>query len=882
MKTRSPGGLLLWSLLALCVNVPGHAQQITVGDLTLSHAWQIQSSSQVQQPDSLLSTSLAQTEGWYAGTVPGTVLASLVQDGVYPHPFQGRNLVNIPTAPFAVPWWYRTEFDLSGISRGQQYQLLFQGINYRADIWLNGHQIASMDTLEGSFRMFRLDVSPWVHAGTNILAVKVRGPIQGDLAPGFVDWNPEAPDHNLGIWRPVHLLASGPVSLSDPYVRNHLDSPTYDVARLSIRVRATNLSAAAQDGILEATLSNGSQLRKRIHLAAHRSEVIRLSSGEFPALVMRHPKLWWTYNLGTPYLYHLHLRFVQNSAVSDTLGLAFGVRSVRGYRTPEGYRGYTLNGRKVLIRGGGWTDPMLMNASQAYEKAGIDYAVHMHLNALRMEGFWGKNDHLYRLCDEKGLLLMAGFSCQWEWTGYMGVKADQYGAIKTPQQIELAAKSWKDQVLWLRNHPSLFLWLYGSDKWPRPALEERYLNVLDSLDPSRPYVQSAAEHVSALTGYTGMKMRGPYDYVPPDYWYVDRLFGGAFGFNTETSPGPEIPVLESLRKMIPADSLWPIGSAWLFHAARGNFHNLTRYNEAMDHRLGAPQNLEDYERKAQYLNYEGMRAMFEAFESNRGRATGIIQWMYNASWPKLWWQLYDYYLMPTAAFYGAREAGAPLHLSYNYKTQAVELLNNGRSHSGALQVHIQVLDPQLKTLWDTSLVVSCSKSLSSVPLVALAGRFTPSRLYFVSLILNDGSRLVDRNFYALSSVPDLLDEAHSTWFTTPESQYSDLSGLQQLPDQEVQATFEKTSQTNGESWYKASVYNPGPHLAFMVHLDLIDQRSSHSVTPVFWQDNYISLLPGEHRTLWVHCHSSDLHGHPAALRMDGWNLPQTPVITPKS
>ena len=203
-----------------------------------------------------------------------------------------------------------------------------------------------------------------------------------------------------------------------------------------------------------------------------------------------------------------------------------------------------------------------------------------------------------------------------------------------------------------------------------------------------------------------MKMRGPYDYVPPDYWYIDTTYGGAFGFNTETGPGPEVPVLESLEKMIPKDSLWPIGSSWLYHAARGQFHNLIRYNNAMDERLGTPTSLTDYERKAQYLNYEGMRAMFEAFESNRFEATGIIQWMYNASWPKLWWQLYDYYLMPTGAFYGARKANEPLHVSYNYGDNAVDVMNNTGKTVDGLTAEINVLDFDSKSVLKKSVSVS--------------------------------------------------------------------------------------------------------------------------------------------------------------------------------
>ena len=169
-------------------------------------------------------------------------------------------------------------------------------------------------------------------------------------------------------------------------------------------------------------------------------------------------------------------------------------------------------------------------------------------------------------------------------------------------------------------------------------------------------------------------MNGPYDYVPPIYWYADTKNGGAFGFNTETGPGPQVPPVESIKKFIPKDHLWPIDTMWNYHCGGNVFCNLNRYNEAIDNRLGKPAGLEEYVTKAQFINYESMRAMYEAFTSNKYNATGIVQWMYNSAWPKFWWQLYDYYLMPNAAFYGAKKACEPLHIQYNPLTKELNLL----------------------------------------------------------------------------------------------------------------------------------------------------------------------------------------------------------------
>jgi exo-1,4-beta-D-glucosaminidase len=468
---------------------------------------------------------------------------------------------------------------------------------------------------------------------------------------------------------------------------------------------------------------------------------------------------------------------------------------------------------------------------------------------------------------------MVGFSCQWEWKGIFGGNyEDKYGCIVTPDQIDVAAKSWNDQIVWLRNHPSIFLWLYGSDKWPRPELETKYLAVLKDQDPTRPYAQSAKEWKSEITGPTGMKMRGPYDYVPPDYWYIDTSYGGAFGFNTETGPGPQVPVLESLEKMIPKDSLWPIGSSWLYHAARGKFHNLDAYNNAMDERLGQPNDLKDYLRKAQYLNYEGMRAMFEAFEDNRPEATGIIQWMYNASWPKLWWQFYDYYLMPTGALYGARVANESLHIFYNYGHDAVEVMNNTAKKSSDLTADINVLDANSKSVIKKSMPVSDIGSLETKQIFSLPDNLNVSKTYFLDLrLFNKQHQLVSNNFYVLSTQKDSLAEKKSTWYITPQSQYADLTLLENLPKVKLQKS-ETVSQKGENTVINVKLKNPSQHVAFMVYMDLKKGQSNESVVPVFWNENYFTLLPGEERTVSVSVHTTDLHGQKGRVVVGGWNV----------
>ena len=821
MKKLEGKFLSFMIILLLPWSVFSQSNSWNVKNEELQDHWQIQSSDKVPADGEKISTLNYKPSNWYAATVPNSTLGTLVDDGVFKNIYFNRNLEKIPDSLFTAPWWYRRVFTVTNKNDEQFYRLRFNGISYSADIWLNGKKIASGDTLKGSFRQFILNITPYIKKGENVLALKVKQAGPADLNIGFVDWNPEPADNHMGIWRTVHLLETGPVSLDQPFVITDVDTATLDHANVTIKVKLENHSDKNINGVLKTSLGNDIHISKEVSLNANESKEIVLSPDEYKALSMDHPKLWWTHDMGKPNLYALDMNFETGNKISDSKKMKIGIRSVSGYRTERGFRAYRLNGKKILIKGGGWTDPMLLKASPAYETAGIDYAVHMNFNALRMEGFWGENQHLYDLCDEKGILLMVGFSCQWEWKGiFGGTYEDKYGSIVTPEQIDIATQSWRDQLVWLRNHPSIFLWAYGSDKWPRPELEKNYLNVLANYDPTRPSVQSTHEWTSELTGYTGMKMRGPYDYVPPDYWYIDTTYGGAFGFNTETGPGPQVPVLESLKKMIPKDSLWPIGSSWLYHAARGNFHNLTRYNNAMDQRLGKPNSLEDYERKAQFLNYEGMRAMFEAFESNRFEATGIIQWMYNASWPKLWWQLYDYYLMPTGAFYGARKAGEPLHVSYNYGDNAVEVMNNSGKEASDLTAEINVLDFGSKSVLKKTVSVSDLGSKETKQVFNVPSDLNLTKTYFLDLKLFDKEhKNVSNNFYVLSTEKDSLDVKKSNWYVTPQSHYADLTMLDQLPKVKLQTT-ENTSTNNGKTMMTVKVKNPTSHLAFMVYLDL--------------------------------------------------------------
>jgi exo-1,4-beta-D-glucosaminidase len=809
--------------------------------------------------------------GWHSASVPSTVLGTLVQNKIYTDIFFGENFKAIPVEPFKIAWWYRTEFVLDNNPALNVIKLLFDGINYRANIWLNGGLVAGADQAFGAFRRFEFDVTGIARIGEiNCLAVEVFPPKPGEPTVGFVDWNPKPSDNSMGLWREVWVQKSGDVSVNFPFVKTKVDLAALKEARLEISAEIQNNSQKRIPGTVEGRIGTV-EFSQSIELAPRETKPVVFSPAAYPQLVFENPRLWWTHDFGKPELYDLRLLFKAGDKVSDLKVVRFGIREVSDYFNESGHRGYKLNGKKILVRGGGWVDDMLLDNRHKKVKAEVQYAKHMNLNTLRLEGFWGTSEDLYDLCDENGILLMAGWSCQWEWENYFGKPEDEFGCIKSPEDIRLVAQMWQDQVKWLRNHPSIFVWAEGSDTLPRPALEKEYIKILKADDPTRPSLISTKERDSSLTGKSGVKMRGPYDYVPPVYWYVDKDNGGAFGFNTETGPGPQVPLLESVKKMIPEKDLWPINDVWKFHCARNEFENLDRYNAALFNRLGTPKNVEEYCRKAQFMNYEAMRAMFEAFGAHKFDSTGIIQWMYNSSWPKLWWQLYDYYLLPTGALYGARAACEPVHILYDYWTREIVVVNNSLERAEGLRARIKVYNFDLNDKFSKELVVSAAAN-EAQKICALPELSGLTKTYFLDLRLVDQTdRAVSRNFYCLSTRPDLLDEANTTWFVTPMKGYADLTALSELPSVELTVKHQFSAQ-GAKKLVKVELKNPTPHLAFFIELMVVKEKTGESVRPIFWEDNYFSLLPGETRTLSGHFAEEDLEGAQPILKVSGWNL----------
>jgi len=857
--------------------------------LHLKNGWQLCNSADLNTGGNAISTSVDRPEQWLPASVPSTVLATLVQNKVYVDPFLGTNLREIPTEQFENPWWYRTEFVLSEGDASKEALLEFDGINYSANIWLNGTCIATQEEITGTYRQFQRKVSEHICAGTNVLAVEVLPPRPGDFSVGFVDWNPWPPDGNMGIFRDVRLRCVGGVSIERPFVQTDVNIETFAEASLTVTAELANHTDKTRAGILHGQIGS-IEFQQPVTLPSGETQLIEFSSDTFAQLVIENPELWWPNNLGEPVLHELELEFKIDDTVSDCTRTTFGIRDVQDYLNEDGHRGYRINGREVLIKGGGWADDIFLSDTPRTLEAQVKYTKHMNFNCIRLEGFWGSDHTLYDLCDRHGLLIMVGWSCHWEHEEHLGKPVDErFGGVFTPEDIALIAQSWEDQVIWLRNHPSIFVWTIASDKVPKPELEQEYVKTFAKYDSTRPYLNSTGgvgsdqniigseEVISEISGPSGVKMLGPYAYTPPVYWYTDTKLGGAYGFNTETGPGAQVPPLESIKKMIPEDHLWPIDEVWYYHCGRHSFGTLERYEKAIDQRFGSPDNVEEFAQLAQVLNYELMRPMFEAFQTNKGRATGLIQWMLNSAWPEMYWQLYNHDLMPTGAFYAARKACEPLHLLYNYGDGGIYFINDLPDPVDGLTASIRVFDIDASLLHEQQTPISVGPD-SSTCIASLPEDLKLSSTWFLDLrLLNQDGTEIGNNFYWLSTKADVLDYEAETgaWqFYTPSKEYADFKLLRQLP--QIELDMQCRFGTQGSvTTTTVDLKNDSSQIAFFNELSVCGTKSGETVLPVFWEDNYISLLPGESRTVQATFAIEDLGDDQPVLKLNGWNATAT-------
>jgi exo-1,4-beta-D-glucosaminidase len=896
--------------------------------------WQVQSSASAGNDGAAISRPGFATRRWLKvtpddGGAPGTEVDALVQNGRCPRVFFSTNLkrcfgymksIGADTIPrFAVPWWFRTTFDGVG---GGHASLVVNGVVGEADLWLNGHEVAGRRTLQGAFTRYVYNVAGLLRRGANAVAFRVY---PNDPNTMFtldnVDWTQIPPDNNTGIQFPVQLHSSAALAISDAHVVQH-NAPRVTSSALTLRAQVTNTTGRRQQGVLSAQVTPPSgppiKLTHPVTLAAHATRTISLAPAAFHALHLTHPQVWWPYQMN-PHppaqpLYGLTMSVGrrQGAATQDSESETFGIRTITTRLigaspiAPHGSRQFLVNGRPFVFRGGGWSENLFLHYSAADTANQIALIKNLGLNGIRTEGKEMPAD-FYEQMDRAGILVDAGFECCDAWE----LPSDGKGV--TAQDYRVLANSALAIGRELRNHPSIlnFSW---SDNNPIPRQAAVSIAAFRRADFQEPLIASAEYKSAPGLGPSGEK-EGPYDWVPPSYWYDTSHYapgdgsrtnvGGAWAFDSEASAGATIPTLDSIDRFLSPfeqTELWKAPDYNQYHLnyepglpspsnggySFGTLHDLDR---AMRARYGPWSDLSQYVSEAQLANYETQRAEFEAYVDHSARAkapsTGIVYWQLNKGWPTLLWDLYNNDYDQAGSYFGAQEANKPLHAIYAYGSGTVSVANLSGAAINGLSVQSRVFSVAGRLLDDktaSGMALRSEGVRENLLRPAVPARTKPparAQTYFVELLLRRNGQIVDRNVYWLSTQRDVVNWAKT--IGQPQAtmaSFADLRGLRDLAPARVSVTAHTTAD-GSDDVTDVTVANTSSTRApaFFLRADVrrgsaagVPASGDDEVLPALWSDNDTTLWPGESETLQVRYAAAALGGGPPVITVSGINV----------
>lgn len=787
---------------------------------------------------------------WLKGRVPGTVLTSYVEAGLYPDPYFGDNQLRIPDGFFTADFWYRAEFELPESFDGRRVWLNLDGINWKADVYLNGDMITF---IEGAFIRTRKDVTRYIKSnGPNVIAVRIvrndnpgevtvqhlddpdpNGGVIGKDSPTFMasigwNWMPTIPGRNIGIWNDVYLTSTGDVSVLDPFVRTTLSLPDTTKACLALDVDLKNRSKQPVEGVLEASFE-GRLIEVPVTLAGRETKSVHLSSDDFPQLVMDNPSLWWPNGYGDQPMYGMKVSFRTGDEVSDSRDVRFGVRQY-SYSVENDVLRLKVNGVPVLVRGGNWgmSDSMLRCDSLGYD---LRVRLHKDMNLNMIRNWTGMigDDEFYQACDRYGIMVWDDF-----WLANPLDGPD-------PTDEAMFIRCVEDKVRHFRNHPSVALWCGRNEGYPPARLDSAMRILTSRLDGSRYYISHSA--ASPVTGL------GPYENKSSRWYYANR------GRTLHSEQGIVVPpTVESMKAMMPEDKLWPINDMWGMHDWTQT--RVAYYMDDMRRCFGEPQSIEDFCRKAQMLNMEACKSLMESWQSQRG--SGVLVWMSQPSWPSMICQTYDWYFEPTAAFFAFRTACEQVHVLWRPDTEAVQVVNNtARSYEG-MSADVKIVDIDGKLLHQARYpVVLHPDDMVEVTRLDFSGIDSP--VCFIDLELTDAAgNVVSRNFY---------------W---RGREYMDYNAMNSMKEAVPSVTVGKKV-SDGRIVLDCTVSNETDSPMVNLRLLVLDARTGERVLPVDYEDNYISLIPGRERKIKVSFDSSSCKSGRYELYIEGWNVPRTKI-----
>jgi exo-1,4-beta-D-glucosaminidase len=877
------------------------------GNMTeLQTGWRMTAASDATSDGAPISQPSFNASSWYSiRQMPATVLQTLEDNGVYKNLYYGMNLsTEVPHDLWKKDWWYRTTFAAPSGQDG--YSLIFKGINYRADIWLNGHKVADHSQVVGMYNSFEFDVSSYIKpGGNNVLAVKVTPErriraIDGgtELADSWLDWinwkylgfqDPAkkddvsfVPDRNAGIWKRVFLSSTGKVTVRNAYVSTDLPLPATSPATLTVYCDLKNASAQPLSGILQGEISRPGKptitLQQKVTLSANEAREVALTPADFPQLNVNNPDLWWPYQWGKPNLYRLKLQFRIQNRISDSSTIDFGIRKITQHRDsdesfPEIGRGgnfyIQVNGKDFLIRGAAYAPDLLFKHDPARDRAVMMYVKDLGLNLMRWE-LKIADDSILEQADHEGVLTMFGWMCCDQW---------EHWKVWDTEDNRVARESLSARIRELRSHASVVIWANGSDGLPPEPVLTDYHEILKDLHWQNAVVDTVSDYNPS---WNGIHMKGPYSWRPPYYWFSEK-YGPARGSSAEEGDNEIIPPLESLKKFIPADKLWPMNDYWYFHAGANDGNNtLVNIKRAVDTRYGPSSSAAEFSRKAQLSHYENVRAYFEAYASNWSNRKMTVYWMLDNHWPSFFGHLFDYYFKQGGSYFAAKKALRPLSVIYDYyatgdrSTANVYVANQSlepRSHL-KISVGIYNLDGTLKSSFADvkDFTIGATSSARVMTLNRVPG-LTP--VFFVRCQIRDANDalLADNLYWQSTSDDDLGGKKNDQQFAVNQTRWADYTALNNLPPTDVSVDAHAVGEGAEENG-TIKITNHSAHVAFFMRAEITKGGDGEEVLPVTYDDNYITLFPSESRVIRAQFKASELAGSHPGLRLEGYNVPK--------
>lgn len=885
MMQKSLASLLGSSLLA----ASALAKPLTsgAGQKAAIPSWDLQSTSDVDKDLLKLSKTGVDTSSWnHVDASRCTIMGCLLEAGIYKDSelWFSDNLNNFNWGQFAVPWVYRNEFELPAAKKGQHFLLETNGISSKADLYVNGKQIADSEFQAGAYAGHTYDITD-LAADENALLVRVY-PTQYmfDFAVGFVDWNPYSPDNGTGIWRDINIRQTGPVSMGPLSIAVDAPLPIGEKdATVTIRAKTTNLEKSSVKLAAKATVSGPSG-----SAVGTQDQTVKLAAGESKYVefkqTVKDPKVWWPKAWGDQPLYTAKVDFSVDDATSDTAESSFGIRTVTSEVNKHNDTMFTVNGHPFQVIGGGYGADMFLRWDATYFTRIAEYMLDMGQNTIRLEGKM-EQPELYDIADRIGLMVIAGWECcdKWEAWEYNHELSMDPPPIWDDRDYDIANASMVHEASVIQTHPSMLGYLIGSDFWPDKRATKIYVDALKAAGWQIPIIASASKRgYPELLGPSGMKMDGPYDWVPPNYWYDTNTdgtnrFGSSFGFGSELGSGVGTPELGSLKKFLTQadmDDLWKHPHKSLFHMSNNDsqFYDRKIYNDAMFARFGKATSLDDYLMKAQLTDYEATRSEYEGYSSfwSADRpATGIIYWMLNNAWPSLHWNQFDYYLRPAGSYYGTKTGSRAEHVAFDYQTHGIWLINHSLDQKGARTVEVDVVDMHGKTL-SSRVITDSTEPNTSRRIGKVEGLDDIDEVVFLRLKLSRHNKVVSRNVYWLAKGVDELQWDDSDWYYTPVTKYVDYTSLDKMDKAKVEVTLGSSTcqtKTPGVKGRTVTLENKSDVPAFFVSLNLVDADGS-DVVPVLWSDNYVTLWPKETLKLTV----GQWDERAAAVEVKGYNV----------